>query len=50
MRVCAKSTTSGDCIVIQDAKRTKVHSLGVLPIREAKAVVGVEPSVIGVTP
>ena len=43
-----KSRTSCDRVVVQHAQGTKVHALRIVPAGEAEAVVGVEPTVVGV--
>ena len=45
----AKATASGYAVVIEDAKHSKVHALGVVIIGKAEAVVGIEPTVVGMT-
>ena len=47
VRVRSEASTARHIVVIEHAKRTKVHLLRIVPSSKAETVVGVQPTVVG---
>src|SRR5213080_779458 len=48
--VAAKTTARLDGIIIDDAQRAQLDMFGIMVIRKGKAVPGIQPAVISMTP
>ena len=49
MRVCAKPPAGADAVFIDDAQIAEPHVFGIVVIGKRESVIGIEPTVIGVS-